>query len=381
MSASAFKTEYESVCNAEQLRPRKEVLAACDAAAGIEAGAELRVNGNAPALRDDRLLDVDVQLLATSLAKGGHPFAALDASYNRLGGECADALKELLRTDSRLQALDLSYSDLGGAAAEKLCEGLRENQALRELRLSGNALGASGGMAVAEMLQVNDSIQRVYLGACELTSETLVALATVLRHNASVALLDVQRPLINSLGEEAIAHFSQMLAVNRTLVELDLSKSGMRDHGLKLIAAELRHAPASALKALRLRCNQVELKEPSCVDEVAGLFGSEGCALAVLDLSANRLRDEGALIFAEILQRNASLVSLDLTYNAIGTSGLCMLGHVCASHDGGLLHEVRLSGNRFDSAACRAWLPSLSAGMALDFTVQEVDGLFHAAGL
>ena len=55
-----------------------------------------------------------------------------------------------------------------------------------------------------------------------------------------------------------------------------------------------------------------------------------------------------------------------------------MLGHVCASHDGGLLHEVRLSGNRFDSAACRAWLPSLSAGMALDFTVQEVDGLFHA---
>ena len=49
MSASAFKTEYESVCNAEQLRPRKEVLAACDAAAGIEAGAELRVNGNAPA--------------------------------------------------------------------------------------------------------------------------------------------------------------------------------------------------------------------------------------------------------------------------------------------------------------------------------------------
>ena len=100
------------------------------------------MNGNAPALRDDRLLDVDVRLPATSLAKGGHLFAALDASYNRLGGECADALKELLRTDSRLQALDLSYSDLGGAAAEKLCEGLRENQALRELRLSGNARSA-----------------------------------------------------------------------------------------------------------------------------------------------------------------------------------------------------------------------------------------------
>ena len=99
------------------------MLAACDAAAGIEAGAELRVNGNAPALRDDRLLDVDVRLLATSLAKGGHPFAALDASYNRLGGECADALKELLRTDSRLQALDLSYSDLGGAAAESCARG------------------------------------------------------------------------------------------------------------------------------------------------------------------------------------------------------------------------------------------------------------------
>ena len=111
-----------------------------------------------------------------------------------------------------------------------------------------------------------------------------MALATVLRHNASVALLDVQRPLINSLGEEAVAHFSQMLAVNRTLVELDLSKSGMRDHGLKLIAAELRHAPGSALKTLRLRCNQVELKEPSCVDEVAGLvFDPVACPLSAAE--------------------------------------------------------------------------------------------------
>ena len=36
---------------------------------------------------------------------------------------------------------------------------------------------------------------------------------------------------------------------------------------------------------------------------------------------------------------------------------------------------MSLWGNRFDSAACLAWLPSLKV-LALDFTVQEVDGAF-----
>ena len=41
------------------------------------------------------------------------------------------------------------------------------------------------------------------------------------------------------------------------------------------------------------------------------------------------------------------------------------------------MQEMELWGNRFDSAACLAWIPSLQY-LKLDIAVQEVDGAYNA---
>jgi len=45
------------------------------------------------------------------------------------------------------------------------------------------------------------------------------------------------------------------------------------------------------------------------------------CGLQALDLSANDLRDGGALVLAEMVQANSSLTGLSLAHNSINSRG------------------------------------------------------------
>jgi len=251
---------------------------------------------------------------------------------------------------------------------------------LEELALSGNTLGGVGGLAVADLLQSPNGLKRLALSNCELTTESLVALATVLQANEKLVSLDVSRSLPVPLMEEATSHFSRMLKINTSLVELDLSRCGIRDLGMQLLAEELyRAAEGSKLGVLRLRGNQITLVEDGCVGALSTLLSASSCRLSTLSLSSNTLKDEGALKFADILASNASLVELELSSCGMTSRGLCALGR-SISDGHGVTHpkllNISLWGNQFDSAACVVWRPIMSM-MELDISVQEVDGAFN----
>lgn len=325
--------------------------------------------------RRNRLLDLDVSLLVQGLT-AGHNFVALDLSYNRLGMSAAEALAKLLATDSAIEVIDLSESDLDESAVVVVCTALRDNVKLRELRLSGNRLGKKGGMCVAELLQISSSLRRLYLANCDLDTESLVAISTAMRSNELLEVLNLQRPMQLSLHEEVASHCGRMLEINSSLVDLDLSKACMRDRGLKLLSVGLIRAGAAAgLRTLRLQSNELELGDEDCVNALGELLASPVCPLVILDLGCNKLRDNGALVLSEMVSSNASLRMLNLSSNGIGSRGLCALGPALAEHS--TLKEASVWGNRFDSAACRSWLGALDS-LALDMSVQQVDGTFHA---
>jgi len=157
--------------------------------------------------------------------------------------------------------------------------------------------------------------------------------------------------------------------------DLDLSKSGMVDRGLQLLACGLlRAAGASKLSALRLACNKLRLEDGECISAMRELLGSPDCPLTVLDLGSNRLGNDGAAVLAELIQGNSSLVEVDISNNSITAQGLCALGPVLADHPS--MKQVRVWGNRFDSAACAAWLPA-TRKLDLDIAITEVDGLYQ----
>ena len=127
----------------------------------------------------------------------------------------------------------------------------------------------------------------------------------------------------------------------------------------------------------RISPNRIRLVDAGAVDVTSLLLGGEECQLTTLDLAANDLRDEGALVLAEMLQANASLQSLLLSSNSINSRGLCALAHAVGG--GGALQSLTLWGNRFDSAACMAWEPAIKLGaIELDFGCKQVDGTYTA---
>lgn len=275
-----------------------------------------------------------------------------------------------------MEVLDLRHSDIGPADAEILGKALAVNATLRELHLNGNSVGAEGALAIADSLQTNSSLKVLRLGSCDLDKRGIIAIATGLQGNVSLQQLDISRPLVAPAHmTEGLDHLSRMLSVNRALTQLDLSKCGVRDDGLALLASALRRAGSeSVLSDLCLRCNEISLREADAVREVGQLLSSYTCPLFQLDLSANRLQDEGALLLSEMLHSNSSLTHIDVRHNSIASRGLCALGPVLASHRS--LTSVAVWGNRFDSAACRSWLPALTGRLSLDMSVQEVDGAY-----
>lgn len=370
---------YKAACNAAGSR----VIVQADEAFS-KGFTELLLGGHRVVeLSDKRLVDIDCATLAVALAETKQ-FTVVDLSYNELGAGAIESIADLLKVDTTMQVLDLSQNAISAEVIEVLCTALKESTTLRVLRLDGNALGGTGGMAVAEMLQANSALQHLSLSNCGLTTESLVALATVLRDNSSLLSLDVSRPLAQTIMDEPAAHFARMLKVNTALEELDLSKVGLRDFGLRLILEELCRAPDSALHTLRVRCNKIELCD-DVIQPLAALLLAPGCRLTTLDLAANHLCDEGALKLAEVVSGNVSLRALDVGANGLLSRGLCGLARAARTHP--KLRSIHLWGNGFDSAACLAWLEVLaSVGNSgyggedpyeLDFTVQEVDNVYH----
>lgn len=296
---------------------------------------ELILGGNRTVeLLDNRMVDLDMAPLAVALEEE-NPFHEVDFSYNTLGAGAAESLRKLVSTDSTITALDLSQNDFTESAAKALCTGLQNNRSIVELKLSGNKLGGPGGMALADLLQHNSTLERVYASNCELDVAALVALATVLHNNASLRVLDVSRPLAKTLMDEPAAHFARMLKVNSTLFELDMSKTGVTDYGLQLLAEETFRAGASSrLQVLKLRGNKIELVQSATVEALTMLLSSDSARLQSLYLGGNALRDEGALKLAEIVGMSKQLQFLDVQSCSITSRGLCALARAVARDDG-----------------------------------------------
>jgi len=283
-----FRAAYIKASETSGGTPSPYVLEQCDPEAS--SGDRLECGGNARGLHP-RPTSADACNIATALGEG-HPFVHVDLSSCQLGSESASALASVLRADTIIEVLNLSNNDFSTKDAGLLCKAIAVNPTLHELCLGGNGIGSEGGMAVADLLQKNSVLTVLRLGNCGLDTRAIVAISTTLRTNTSLQQLDISRPLLTSPQmQEAVDHLSRALAVNGSLTHLDLSKCGVRDKGLSMVASALSKAGSrSCLATLKLRCNEIQLADDEAVGALNDLLSSFTCPLRSLDLNANRLQ-------------------------------------------------------------------------------------------
>ena len=273
-------------------------------------------------------------------------FISLDLSFNNIGRIGIDRLSLKIEEDKYLVRLDLSFNDFEDDGANTFLESLQFNRSLKHLNLSGCKLRLKGGLAVASMLQINRSLEELILSSCDLNTDVLIALATVLYFNQSVRLLDISRTLSFSRQNETTIHLGRMLRVNNNLNDLRISKCGLTDCDIREFCEFIKDN--KSLRRIDMSCNKLAQDGAIFLSQLLK-FNS---TLKQIDLTANMIEDPGLISLSEVIRSyNSTLEILKIGYNNIGDSGLCHLFNSLLSNNS--IISLSIWGNKFGSKTCR----------------------------
>jgi Ran GTPase-activating protein (RanGAP) involved in mRNA processing and transport len=351
-----------------------------------------------------------------------------EISNQRIGDNTAKAIADLLTEHGCvLETLDLTCCEFTGKGITVICKALSTNQTVKNLRLGWNPLGREGGLAVAEMLQQNTTLESLELCNTSLDTAAIIHLYSVLRDHPSLQNVDLQKSLLYSRQEDTTKHAAQMLCCNTVMNTLNLAHSQVGDLGADVISKALFRN--NALRVLCLASNQIGMQEALfCFYSIAiihiffsvlfidmgyvcfcfslvflhilsftggaggkaigSLLKSPDCSLFSLDLSKNRLGDQGGEAIGDALAANTSLKRLNLSSNQMGEDGLSGVAKGMSINS--TLRVLLLWGNNFpmdgcapDSGSCVAALDALLKGrfahldVDVDIKSYEVDGMIQ----
>ena len=195
-------------------------------------------------------------------------------------------LASVLRVNTRLKVLYIDYCNIQSSDSVHLANALEENTTtqIQTLCLDGNPIGSEGAVAFADMLATNKSLVELDMRECSIQGEGAVCLAKALEKNFTVREFNIGD---NQFGSEGAVAFADMLATNKNLVELDMRECSIQGEGAVCLA-----------KAM---------EKNSTVRE--------------FNIGDNQFRSEGAVAFASMLKKNQCLKKLDLRDGSVGVEG------------------------------------------------------------
>jgi Ran GTPase-activating protein (RanGAP) involved in mRNA processing and transport len=365
---------FEKKCREFACEPVLAVLDDLSSAANLTS---LQLNGNSKRLFNKRIQYMQVFALCETLYEDTN-IVSLDLSYNNLNDMAAQALSRLLKVNRTLCFLNLAGNDLTATGANHLIQALTTaGCSLQVLILSGNPLGDEGAVMLGHMLRSNSSLSVLDMSNTSAGISGIISVSAALSEvNTSLQSLDLGRPMLKGCQDTTFLSLAQMLAQNKTLVSLGLSKHCMADSNLDTLVTYglLRN---TSLKSLDLSANRLSPFSGPVIERLL----NDNRQIEEIQLSHNQLGDAGALAVARCLPYTHWLQHLDLRSNGIGEQGLMALAEALslASH----VQSLFLWGNHFGPSSARAFMDTLAAtgtgGLSIDLRPYEADGRAQVA--
>uniref|UniRef100_A0A452RMI2 NLR family pyrin domain containing 12 n=1 Tax=Ursus americanus TaxID=9643 RepID=A0A452RMI2_URSAM len=266
-------------------------------------------------------------------------------------------LAAALSTNPNLTELVLYRNALGSRGVKLLCQGLRHPGCkLQNLRLRKCQLEAGACREIASVLSTNRHLVELDLTGNALEDLGLRLLCQGLRHPG--CRLQILWLKICRLTAAACEELASTLAVNRSLMELDLSLNDLGDPGALLLCEGLRH-PQCSLQTVRTHALLADLKCPS----YCKLFSHTSCG----GLGICRLSSAACEGICTVLRVNPHLQALDLSFNDLGDAGMWPL---CEGlrHPTCRLQKLWLDSCGLTAKACE----DLSSALGVSQTLREL---------
>ncbi|MCE5316535.1 MAG: hypothetical protein LLG04_04130 [Parachlamydia sp.] len=271
---------------------------------------------------------------------------------------------DLSSANSTLTALDLSDNLISDDGIVEIAQALESSRSLKSLTLAKNklspsnvsGLGAAGIKALAKAIERNSCLEHLELSHNNLTAAGIIHLSNGLRSNTALQSLDLSNN--SQIGDEGGIALAQSLKLNKTIIRLDLSNTGIGDRTILEIAAAIDNHPS--LQILHLAGNSGNsgfsgTRDGNAVvtySKTSGVCTPGARALAkvlennrvvrVLDLNQCSIDTEGMLVIAKALENNAALRSLHVSNNGINNAVAILIANAVAANS--CLRSLNLQG-------------------------------------
>ena len=266
----------------------------------------------------------------------------IDLSYNHISDAGAITLSRILKTALNLKTLNLQSNNINPDGCKSICEALADHQSLQYVNLNGNCIKTEGVISLVSLLLNCLGILELDLGNNSIDHDGIIAITTALnKAHFSLEVLNLENPALNSIMQETAVHFAKMLSINSTLKKLSLRKMKLRCDGIFTLTNHL--VENSRLRVLDLSSNEISADGANYLSKYLKL---ETCRLESLILGVNKIVNLGGKYIAQALAVNKSLIHIDLTSNRIGDEGLTRIAEALFYNK--VLMSFKLFGNHFD---------------------------------
>ena len=195
-------------------------------------------------LADNRLTDDTFTPLFNEI-EHMHNLTHLDISFNDMDDSSKIILEYLSTTRCNLKILNMEHADIDDLECGDLMEALHTNTSLLTLDLKNNLIGEkeqlnvvmpefdTGGEVIAEMLSVNTTLTELDVSWNSIRGDSALQVAECLESNPTIKVLILAH---NAFGDEPSQKIGDVLASHQSLKHVDLSFNGVTPKAAMVIA-------------------------------------------------------------------------------------------------------------------------------------------------
>jgi hypothetical protein len=243
-------------------------------------------------------------------------FPALDLSSQALRGGYAIAVSVALHALSMLKSIDLTNSSLDNSNAQLILSSLSTNP-IEVIILDKNHIGRPGVQALVNLV----------LNAPRFPVSSLDALveSSKVIDNASnnPRFADLSSNLIHEPGQDSGELKASMLSGNDpstvrcSIKRLSIKENALGDHLMCKLLQSFVSCSYSHIKELMLRNNDLGIETARLLNRLIQQQCDSACQLELIDLSWNRIKDEGAKLLLDAISESKYMKILNIEWNAI----------------------------------------------------------------
>lgn len=266
----------------------------------------------------------DAKVIAQYINIGGDRLWTLNLSCNDIGDVGTEAIARAIvtpfgRSQCALKSLDLSSNGIG--AQPPLTKAMKK-QRKEEKAINMHAkpkCHSAGAIALGDLIRGNKSLKTLNLSANHFGAITCQEITYALRTNGTLTELNFSRQNDprhpgKGIGKEGAASFASFMATGGTKIKLrvlDLSNNGLGSDGAKALE--------EALAGKRRRKTRLTASvDAAASNGINQANENRAKSLQDLRLSYNQFGHVGAASIGRLMAENATITSLDLSYNGLG---------------------------------------------------------------